>query len=87
MTKTLFVLVADCGDGSSSAKYTMNAEWVKAREALNLDYGALGFDGDGFHYDTIELPDECTYESLTISDCSEGRADGYTDKWEAEDNL
>jgi hypothetical protein len=29
--------------------------------------GSLGCDGDGFHYDILMVPDECTLESLGIS--------------------
>lgn len=76
MAKTLFVLVSDGGDGSYSTQYTFNEEFIqKMDDAYNsgqLDYCSMGCDGDGFHYDTIKVPDECTYESMGISDCSEG---------------
>jgi len=79
--KTLYVLVSDGGDGSYYPHYTFNEAWIKAREALadadKLDYQSMGCDGDGFHVDTLTLPDECTYESLGISDCSDGRTDGW----------
>lgn len=68
--KTLYVLVTDCGDGSSSANYTFDGELIKKLEALAdkdlLDYDSGLIDGDGFHYDELYVPDECTYESLGI---------------------
>lgn len=69
--KNLYILVCDCGDGSYHPKYTMNEEWIKLQEELDdkdeLDYDALGVDGDGFHYDVIQVPLDATYESLGIS--------------------
>lgn len=74
MTKTLYVLVSNGGDGSYYPHYTFNADFIaklnEAEERGMLDYDSLGCDGDGFHYDTIEVPLECTYESMGISDCS-----------------
>ena len=32
-----------------------------------LEHGDTGVDGDGFHYDTLSVPDDATYESLGIS--------------------
>lgn len=76
MAKKLFVLVRDCGDGSCHASYTLNETWIKKQKELydngELDDFALGCDGDGFHYDTLTVPDECTLESLGIHfDCGE----------------
>ena len=76
MAKKLFVLVSDCGDGSYSPRYTFNEEWIKKQEELDdngeLDCECLGCDGDGFHYDVLTVPDECTLESLGIlyDDCA-----------------
>lgn len=70
MAKKLFVLVADGGDGSFYPKYTFNEEWILERERLDeegeLDCESIGCDGDGFHYDVLMVPDECTLESLGI---------------------
>jgi len=74
--KNLFVLVADGGDGSYFTRYTFNAEWIKSQTEKHdndqLDYEfALGVDGDGFHYEILTVPNECTLESLGIrSDCA-----------------
>ena len=68
-TKNLYVLVTNNGDGSSSTHYTFNSGWVAHMEALEesgeIDY-EYWCDGDGFHYDTLTVPEECTLESLDI---------------------
>lgn len=72
--KKLFVLVSNGGDGSSYPQYTFNEEWInvqKERDDFNYDGYDLGVDGDGFHYDTLMVPDECTLQSLGIHfDCA-----------------
>ena len=74
MSKKLFVLVGNCGDGSFYPQYTFDEKFIDVmQEADNngtLDYESVGCDADGFHYDIIYVPEECTYESLGISDCS-----------------
>lgn len=68
--KKLFALVSDGGDGSYSTWFTMNEEFIAAHQERydndELENGDLGVDGDGFHYDTLTVPDECTLESLGI---------------------
>lgn len=76
MSKKLFILVQDCGDGSFSPRYTMNETWIANQQEKydngELEYDSIGCDGDGFHFDTLEVPDECTLNSLGISwDCAE----------------
>ena len=65
MSKTLYVLISDGGDGSYYPHYTFNGEWIEKMEA-SAEYGDIGVDGDGFHYDALTVPDECTLESLGI---------------------
>lgn len=69
-TKNLYVFINDGGDGSYSAQYTFNDEWVAAMQEKydngELDYDAVGCDGDGFHYDVLTVPAECTLKSLGI---------------------
>lgn len=74
-TKILYVLVSNGGDGSAYAQYTFNQEFVKNLEQQDED-GTLDYerwaDGDGFHYDELHVPVECTLESLGIRyDCAE----------------
>jgi hypothetical protein len=77
MAKKLFVLVGDGGDGSYSTNYTFDTAWIEKQAERHQngesDYEYdLGVDGDGFHYTTLTVPDECTLESLGISyDCAE----------------
>lgn len=72
--KKLYVLVSDGGDGSYSPCYTFNSEWIKSVEEQyengEIDCEHVGCDGDGFHYDTLNVPDECTLASLGVYDCS-----------------
>lgn len=72
--KKLFVLVSNGGDGSYYPQFTFNEEWIeRQQEAYDLDeleYDSIGCDGDGFHYEVLTIPDECTLESLGVSDCA-----------------
>lgn len=69
-TKPLYIFVSNCGDGSYHAKYTFNEE-VKdfltdsKNEDIAIDNGLM--DGDGTHYDILNVPIDTTYESLGIS--------------------
>lgn len=67
-TKKLFVLITDGGDGSQSANYTMNETFVQElAKRENAESGEIGVDGDGFHFDTLTVPEDCTLESLGIA--------------------
>ena len=72
--KKLFVLISDGGDGSYYPRFTFNEEWIErqheAHDLDELEYDSLGCDGDGFHYTVLTVPDECTLESLGVSDCA-----------------
>lgn len=74
MAKTLYVLVSNGGDGSYYPHYTFDAEFIQKLNDRDLaglmDCEDLGCDGDGFHYDTILVPDECTLENMGIDDCA-----------------
>lgn len=70
--KNLYLLVSNGGDGSYSVQYSMSDEWIAKQEARydndELDYECdAGVDGDGFHYDTIKIPDDMTKEQLGIT--------------------
>jgi hypothetical protein len=68
--KNLYILISDGGDGSYSLSYTMDGEMIaRMQEAYDndeLDEWVPGVDGDGFNYQTLTIPDECTYKSLGI---------------------
>ncbi len=71
MTMKLFALISNGGDGSYSTNYTFNQSFIDRLETAyndgKMDYeNGLGVDGDGFHYDTLTVPDECTLASLSI---------------------
>lgn len=70
-TKPLYVFVFDGGDGSYSTGYTMDSGLVAKLHAAEddgrLDYDSgcgLLIDGDGFHYDVLNVPESVTAESL-----------------------
>lgn len=74
--KNLYILISDGGDGSYYPHYTMNEDWITKQDEKDangeLEYPSLGCDGDGFHYEVLTVPDECTLESLGISyDCAD----------------
>lgn len=82
VTKTLYVLISDGGDGSYYPRYTMNPELIaklkKAVRENRMDYeNGIGCDGDGFHYDTIQVPADSTPESLGITVLSDDFADEF----------
>lgn len=67
--KTLYILIQDGGDGSYYPKFTLDPAVIAKMQASYDDgeYEGPGFDGDGFHYSTINVPDDATYKSLGIS--------------------
>ncbi len=69
--KKLFIVAYDCGDGSTYNKFTFDEAVIKQIQKDYddglIDYGDGWGDGDGFHYDVLTLPAECTYESLGIT--------------------
>jgi hypothetical protein len=71
MSKQLFILIGNGGDGSYYPQYVLDPKVIEYMENLadsdQLDWEAMGCDGDGFHYDTINVPDDATPESLGIS--------------------
>jgi len=69
--KTLYLLVSNGGDGSYSISGTFNEDWIQFQEDRyengDSDYEYdPGVDGDGFHYTTLSLPDECTIQSIDL---------------------
>lgn len=65
--KKLYILTSNNGDGSSSIHATFDQSLILDmkemynNDLLNMERWA---DGDGFHYETWNLPDECTPESM-----------------------
>lgn len=64
----LHILIKNGGDGSNNLTYIIDSQVIKACEKFFDDSESEpGVDGDGFHYDTLNLPDGTTLESLGIS--------------------
>ena len=87
----LYVLISDGGDGSYYPHYTLNPDLIaKLEEAdergLMTYENGIGCDGDGFHYDTITVPDGSTPESLGITVLEDTYADSFFEDAEDEDD-
>ena len=69
-TKNLFIFTKDGGDGSTYPQFTFDQALVDLLQQLHdddiMDYENGFSDGDGFHYETLTVPEECTQESLGI---------------------
>ncbi len=67
----LYIFTADGGDGSYYPKFTLDPlvvlrlQQAYDEDKMNYENG-IGVDGDGFHYETINVPDGSTSESLGI---------------------
>ena len=70
-TKPLYVMGKDNGDGSCRVVFVLDRAVINALERKyeegTLEYTAPGFSGEGLSYDTLNIPSECTPESLGIS--------------------
>lgn len=72
-TKNLYVINRSSGDGSFHTAYTFNEQWVLDLENRIDSDDATEYelevycDGDGFHYDILTVPEECTLASLGIT--------------------
>ena len=78
--KKLFVMCRNNGDGSYSTRFTFNQAWIdeQQRKSDNFELTeeeyecGTGIDSEGFHYTVLNVPDECTLETLGIPyDCAE----------------
>ena len=70
-TKPLYILICDGGDGSCHFKYTFDSNFIgklqKAYDDGRMTYeNGIAIDGDGFHYNTLNVPVSVTAESLGI---------------------
>lgn len=71
MAKQLYVLVGNNGDGSTTVYGTFNKLLLDRLERyleVCSDRRDQFYDGDGFHYQTWNLPDECTAQSVGFYD-------------------
>jgi len=87
MSKTLFMLISDGGDGSQSIAFSFDAELVGLMED-DVDFAVIGenwMSGDGLQVTTIQVPDECTMESMGISKWAVLDRANYTELFEPEE--
>jgi hypothetical protein len=70
-TKNLYILIQDGGDGSYNPVFTLDKtvidQFQQRYDEGELEHGEPGVDGDGFHYTTLTVPADASYESLGIS--------------------
>lgn len=78
MSKTLFLVITDSGDGSNSISYTFDAELISLMDENLDELGESYQSGDGLQVKTLTVPDECTYESLGISKHAVLNRDDYS---------
>jgi hypothetical protein len=81
-TKPLYLLIQNCGWGSSYPRFTFNSELIakfqRAADEDRMDYeNGIGMDGDGFHYETLNVPEDCSALSLGISLLGDDAADEF----------
>lgn len=67
ITKTLFIVITNSGDGSNGLGYTFDAELIQLMRDNEDSLGDSYQSGDGLQVRTLNVPLECTYESLGIS--------------------
>lgn len=70
MSKTLFIVITDSGDGSNGLGYTFDADLISLMEDNQDELGDSYQSGDGLQVRRLQVPDECTYESLGIREWS-----------------
>lgn len=67
MSKTLFMVITDSGDGSNGLGFTFDAELITLMDDNQDQLGDSYQSGDGLQVRRLQVPEECTYESLGIS--------------------
>jgi hypothetical protein len=85
--KTLFLLISDGGDGSQSIQFSFDDELVGLMQD-DHDFAVIGenwMSGDGLQVTTIRVPDECTMESLGVSQWSVLDRANYVELFEQEE--
>ncbi|UAV89713.1 VWA domain-containing protein [Pseudomonas phage COT4] len=66
-TKTLFMVITDSGDGSNGLHYTFDSELIQLMDDNQDQLGDSYQSGDGLQVRRLQVPEQCTYESLGIS--------------------
>lgn len=66
-TKTLFIVITDSGDGSNGLGYTFDQDLIQLLDENQDQLDDSYQSGDGLQVRTLQVPVECTYDSLSIS--------------------
>lgn len=70
MTKTLYLIITDCGDGSNSIHYTFDNKLIDKMDDRQDELDDSYQSGDGLQVSELTVPIDSTYESLGISQWS-----------------
>lgn len=62
--KPLYILNKNCGDGSFYPRFTFDE---RVLDYLEQNFSEEYWDSDGFHFEILKIPENCTKESLGIS--------------------
>lgn len=86
--KTLYLLIADGGDGSQSISFTFDSELVELMQN-DTDFSVIGecwMSGDGLQVTRIQVPEEMTMECLGISKWSVLDRNDYVELFNEEED-
>lgn len=67
MSKLLYIVITDAGDGSNSLHYTFDGDLISEMEERQDELDNYYQSGDGLQVSTLIVPAESTYENLGIS--------------------
>lgn len=86
--KNVYVVISNGGDGSCYPRFTMNEEFINQLQMLHdtgvLDYENGYADGDGFHYETFQVPDDLTLQQMGLRDFAYDLSSYFTEEDEEE---
>lgn len=67
MTKQLYIVVTDSGDGSNSLRFSFDSELISEMEDRQDELDDMYQSGDGLQVWSLTVPSDATYDSLSIS--------------------
>lgn len=70
MSKPLYIIITDSGDGSQGLSYTFDSALVYEMDRRQDELDDYYQSGDGLQVSFLTVPTESTYESLGISQYS-----------------
>lgn len=72
--RKIYILISNGGDGSYYPQFVDDPAVIAYLQDLSdndqLDWDTIGVDGDGFHYDTVKVPENLTNEQMGIRVCT-----------------